>query len=92
MTIGLTHRQAAFGAVFADDADAAGLDDGADERVDVVVPDLAQQAHLLLRLAADLAPLRQPEVLDADQRAAVHGHVGEHLLVAVRSHARQARL
>ncbi len=89
---GSTHGKAALGAVLGDDADARRLDDGADERTDVVVADLAHQPHLLHRFAADLAPLGEAQLLDADHRAAVPGHVGEHLVHAVRRHADQTGL
>lgn len=49
-----THIQTSLGAVVCDEQHSERLDDGADERVKVVVPQLAQQTHLLHHVAGDV--------------------------------------
>lgn len=67
-------------AILANELDPVGFHGSADERIDIVVANLAHQAHLLHRLAANLVSLGEHEFLGADDGAAVSGHVGEELV------------
>lgn len=83
------YRKTSFVTVFGDYANAVGLDDGADERVNVVVTNFPHQAHLFHSLATNFPSFGEDELFGSHYCSSVGGYFSEHL---IHCHTRQTDL